>query len=193
MSNLNYSEEQFSKTHMGYFIRPIVLEEMKEQNCLYDTLKEYDNNTNKPFGTRWIHKAINRTFCGLYHNKYKIEDLFFRGLGHIISSCNPEILNKYFIVYSREGGDIYDRIYELSSTTEHIEYEVISKKHKKYGFSTKYCQIKQESLDNMYNDLYTSYLIECKGWANEEEDFKKCCKEQLKMFLNSGLRYWEYH
>ena len=178
---------------MGYFIRPIVKQEMNGQLNIYDTLKEYDNNDMKPFGTRWLYKVINKTFIGLYHNKYKIEDLFFRGLGHIISSCNIKILNKYFIVYSREGGDIYDRIYELSSTTEHIEYELVSKKHKKYGLNTKWCEIKQESLDNMFNDLYTSYVIESNGWANEEEDFKIECKEQLKMFLNSGFKYWEYH
>ncbi len=175
---------------MGYFIRPIVLQEMKSQLNIYDSIKEYDNNDMKPFGTRWLYKVINRTFVGLYHNKYDILDLFFRGLGYIISSCNIEILNKYFKVYCKIGGDIYDRVYELTDYTDFIEYEVVSKKHKKYGLTTKYIQIKQESLDNMFNDLWQG----CgNGLDKDDEEFKIECKEQLKMFLNSGFKYWEYH
>lgn len=171
---------------MGYFIRPVILQEMKGQHNICESMKEYDNNRDKAFGTNWLHKVINKTFIGLYHNKYKIDDLFFRGLGHMISSCDIEILNKYFIIYCKMGGDIYDKIYELHYDSDDLEYEVVSKKHKKYGFSTKHCEIKQESLDNMFNDLYEYYLLKC-NCANDTEDFKIECKEQLKMFLNSGF------
>ena len=177
---------------MGYFIRPIVHTEMKSQITILNTLKEYQENRDKPLNSGWLNKIINKSFIGIYVHKYKMEDLFFRGLGYIISGCNLEILNKYFTVYCKMGGDIYDRIYELNDR-DNLEYEIVSRKSKSFKINMRYVKIKEESLDNMFNELYTSYLIKCKGWANEEEDFKMECKDQLRMFLNSGLKYWEYH
>jgi len=175
---------------MGYFIRPIVLQEMKRQCCIHYNYKDYSENHNKPFNHGWIHKVINRVFTGLYENKYKMEDLFFRGLGHIISDCDQDIRNKYFNVYCKEGGDIYDRVYELKDID--VEWEYSSRKHKK-DINTNYGKIKEESLDKMFEDLYQSYQKKCGGTANDTEEFKIECKEQLRMMLNSGFDYWVYH
>ncbi len=157
---------------MGYFIRPTVYEETKEQ---------YKTNQGK-YGLRWIIDMMNEMFIGLRTNKIDISELHFGTLGYMISTTPYEILSKYFNIYEMKGGDDMDIIYEFK-----LEKEEMGNSEP----NGEWYKTSQSYLDTMWDDLLKSPEIDDDFFTSEERKLE--VKEQLRTMMDSGFRKWEYH
>tara|TARA_R110001583_G_scaffold194605_1_gene365909 strand:+ start:587 stop:1060 length:474 start_codon:yes stop_codon:yes gene_type:complete len=156
---------------MGYFLRPIFYQETKKQ------FKEFGH---QKYGFSWIINMCSEMLVSLRTNNIKLEDLYFGGLGYIISDTPLEVLDKYFFIYEMRNGKDgnLDRIYEFKINKEYDEnVDEIDGWYK----------TKQSFLDTMWNDLEEHI-------DNEifTEERKLEVKEDLRMMLDSGFMRWEY-